>query len=239
MRNPLSAITQSADGILLSLQDAEKHDDIQSLQNLISLNAEAAASIVFCAAHQRRIIDDILTLGKLDSKLLTIFPSAFQVNDLVDQTLQMFKAEFEVNRIQMHTIVDTADSIKKIPSFNGDASRLLQVLVNMMTNAIKFTKTQSRRTISIRHGTSRTPPMASLFGPNFKWYCTKTSRPDLTQDPEYGHGPVEYIYFAVTDTGKASLRQRLSVSSRSSSKRIGEHILNMAALGSVFTSLES
>ena len=69
MRNPLSAITQSADGILLSLHDAKIHDDPQTLRDLISLNAEAAESILFCAAHQRRIIDDILTLGKLDSKL--------------------------------------------------------------------------------------------------------------------------------------------------------------------------
>jgi signal transduction histidine kinase/CheY-like chemotaxis protein len=202
MRNPLSAITQSADGILLSLQDAKKHEDAQSLRDLIRLNAEAAESILFCAAHQRRIIDDILTLGKLDSKLLTICPAAFQMEDLIDQTMQMFKAEFEANRIQMQTSVDVASSDKGPTTFNGDASRLLQVLVNMMTNAIKFTKTQLRRNISIRYGSSLISPMASLFGPNFKWYSTKTSRPDLTQEPEYGHGLAAYVYFAVTDSGE-------------------------------------
>ncbi|KAF3031998.1 Histidine kinase [Didymella heteroderae] len=168
MRNPLSAITQSAGGILLSLQDAEKHDDPHSLRAFISLNAEAAESILFCATQQRRIIDDILTLGKLDSKLLNINPAAFQMEDLIDQTMQMFKAEFEANRIQMHTVIDAVDSVEGIATSNGDASWLLQVVVNMMTNAIKFTKTQLRRSISVRHGSSLTPPTASLFGPNFK-----------------------------------------------------------------------
>lgn len=60
MRNPLSAITQSADGILLSLQESKTIEDLEAAQAIIKLNAEAAKSILFCAAHQRRIIDTYL-----------------------------------------------------------------------------------------------------------------------------------------------------------------------------------
>ncbi|KAH6642270.1 hypothetical protein C7974DRAFT_385149 [Boeremia exigua] len=207
MRNPLSAITQSADGILLSLEDAKEVEDPVSLQRIIGLNAEAAESILFCAAHQKRIIDDILTLGKLDSKLLTISPAAFSLQDLLDQALQMFKAEFEVNKIQVKTViemvpVDARPTESTNSIFYGDSSRLLQVLVNLMTNAIKFTKHQPLRHISVRCGWSSSSPPPHLFGKSFQWHCTDLPRPDLTQDPDYGQGEPSYLHFAITDSGE-------------------------------------
>ncbi|KAF2997093.1 Histidine kinase [Curvularia kusanoi] len=207
MRNPLSAITQAADGILLSLHESMGLEDVESTKEIIRLNAEAAESILFCAAHQRRIIDDILTLGKLDSKLLTVFPARFRLEDLLDQTMQMFKAEFEANKIEIHTTVTSAPanamcSMRRCTEVQGDASRILQVLVNLVTNAIKFTKTQPTRKFNISCGSSFAPPPPDLFGQNFQWHCTNLPRPDLTQDPEYGDGHPVYIHFAVTDSGE-------------------------------------
>ncbi|KAJ4984546.1 hsp90-like protein [Stagonosporopsis vannaccii] len=207
MRNPLSAITQSADGILLSLQDAEDVDSVETLHKIVKLNAEAAESILFCAAHQRRIIDDILTLGKLDSKLLAISPAAFRLEDLLDQAMQMFRAEFEANNIKIRTGVDVIPADAKqtpaaVSTFIGDSSRLLQVLVNLMTNAIKFTKTQPVRNITVRCGSSYASPPSQLFGQEFQWHYTGLLRPDLTQDSEYGKGDEAHVYFAVTDTGE-------------------------------------
>lgn len=147
MRNPLSAITQSADGIILSLEDAKGLGNVESFMEILKSNAEAAESILFCAAHQRRIIDDILTLGKLDSKLLTVFPTALRVGDLIDKTMQMFKAEFEANKIKVWIVADAEEDVDGGTRVYADPSRLLQILANIMTNAIKFTKTQPVKSI--------------------------------------------------------------------------------------------
>ena len=202
MRNPLSAITQSADGVLLSLRDAQNLDSVQSLMEIIKQNAEAAESILFCAAHQRRIIDDVLTLGKLDSKLLNIAPAPFYLQDLVNQSMRMFKTECDVNQIEIQTLPDGPMPKAKRSAVVGDSSRLLQVLVNLLTNAIKFTKTQTVKKIGIRYGSSPSIPTADLFGPGFSWHSTGSLRPDPTQEPDYGQGDVVYIYYAVTDSGK-------------------------------------
>jgi signal transduction histidine kinase/CheY-like chemotaxis protein len=202
MRNPLSAITQCADSIISSLEDAKNTNDAQSLMDIIKSNVEAAESILFCACHQRRIIDDVLTLGKLDSELLTIAPTAFHPNDLVDQALQMFKTEFDANEIEIQIRADKSSTLTSTSVAYADAYRLMQILVNMLTNAIKFTRMQPTRTIQIRSGSSRTAPSADTFGSGFKWYPTEISRPDLTQEADYGEGESVYLYYAVVDSGK-------------------------------------
>ena len=72
MRNPLSAITQIADGIAASLDDWMSADQsIESAAQLIlEENVEGGKTILIGAAHQKRIINDDLTLSKLDSQLL-------------------------------------------------------------------------------------------------------------------------------------------------------------------------
>jgi signal transduction histidine kinase len=201
MRNPLSAITQCADSVILSLQDAKTTSTAQSLIELIKLNAEAAESILFCAAHQRRIIDDVLTLGKLDSRLLTIFPTPFHPSNLIDQALQMFKTEIEVNAIDVQISLDDTRALAGTPLVYGDTSRLMQILVNLLTNAIKFTRTQQVRHITIRYGSSQDIPSADRFAPGFEWHSTGITHPDLTLESDYGQGEAVYLYYAVIDSG--------------------------------------
>lgn len=50
---------------------------------------ENAVTIAHCALHQKSIVDDILTVSKLDSNLLVIVPSPVQPFDFTRQALKM------------------------------------------------------------------------------------------------------------------------------------------------------
>lgn len=67
MRNPLSAILQCADQIANSIQAFAAYADKKQVENLLESCLDAANTINLCASHQKRIVDDILTLSKLDS----------------------------------------------------------------------------------------------------------------------------------------------------------------------------
>ena len=193
-----SAITQCADSIINSPQDITGGADIASLLGIIKLNVEAAESILFCATHQRRIIDDVLTLGKLHSNLLIITPIAFRPQSLVEDALQMFKAEFQSGTIEVVSISDERAGLM----VHGDPYRLMQILVNLLTNAIKFTRTEKTRKITIHHGSSYSEPSNETFGHDFRWFPSKKTRHDLTRESGYGEGRPVYLYYSVVDTGK-------------------------------------
>lgn len=82
MRNPLSAIMLSADGIANAIIDFQSQGGgpANVSQDLLESNLDAAQTIVLCAQHQKRIIDDVLTLSKLNSALLQVTPISVQVN---------------------------------------------------------------------------------------------------------------------------------------------------------------
>ena len=70
MRNPLSAILQSADSIVSALDHAG--EDLSTPNAVLSPAIvhevlEAAQTVILCAQHQKRIVDDVLTMCVLSS----------------------------------------------------------------------------------------------------------------------------------------------------------------------------
>ncbi|KAF1988615.1 hypothetical protein K402DRAFT_419437 [Aulographum hederae CBS 113979] len=201
MRNPLSAILQCADEISSSLTEFRmlKKDTIDP--ELVTSNIDAAQTIALCANHQKRIVDDVLTLSKLDSAMLMVTPVDVQPLTVVQRALKMFEGEVQTAGIQMRFIVD--DSFKKlgIDWVRIDPSRVLQVLINLTTNAIKFTTTEDRRTINVTIAASQQRPSLNPNRP-VDYFPTRSKRLDMTRGPDWGDGEEVYVQFAVQDTGR-------------------------------------
>lgn len=228
MRNPLSAILQSVDEITGSVSafraggggggggDAGgQAGDAARLDDLLEDVLEAVSTISLCANHQKRIVEDVLTLSKLDSKLLLVRPTDVQPVVVVRSMLKMFEAEFYAHDIRCTLRV--RPSYQELVGADGwvalDPSRLTQVIINLLTNAVRFTQASENRSIMISLGASRegapvsqpgTVDVADDVAEGELLYIPRRLDEAALQaeGPEWGTGEKLNLHVAVADTGK-------------------------------------
>lgn len=82
------------------------------------------------------IINDILDLSKIEAGMMRIEPTPFSVRELLYSVETMFLEKIKEKGLQLVTTVE--DTVPD--TLNGDATRLTQVLVNLIGNAVKFTQ---------------------------------------------------------------------------------------------------
>lgn len=201
MRNPLSAVLQCADEICSCLSRYRTADTSSyppdALNMLIDSCMEAANTISLCASHQKRIVDDILTLSKLDSNLLLVTPVDVQPVRVVQNVIKMFESELGSHNIKGIFQIEQSYRDLGVDWVKLDPSRLRQVLINLMTNAIKFTQGQPARSITISLGASKDATNAGLsyIPPRHP------GQNDITDEADWASGEKLNLHVAVTDTG--------------------------------------
>ncbi|KAK5171140.1 uncharacterized protein LTR77_004284 [Saxophila tyrrhenica] len=201
MRNPLSAILQCSDEIISSLTEFKNNGDKDLPDSLLSSCLDAAQIINLCSQHQKRIVDDILTLSKLDSALLLVTPVDAQPLTVVQRALKMHEGELQAADIQMKFLVDQSYRDLGLDWVRLDPSRVLQVLINLTTNAIKFTGTERKRTITVTIAACLERPSEMKDAP-VQYFSTRRKNGAQIDDKDWGDGQKVYIHFAVRDTGR-------------------------------------
>jgi signal transduction histidine kinase len=160
IRNPLSAIIQSADSISASLAacltlGASPNGRILSVsKEVLEDSMDAADTITLCAHHQKLVVNDILTLSKMDSDMLTVSPIDVEPLRIIQQVVKMFETESAKHGIIVTVAVESSFHELELHNVRLDPSRLTQVLVNILGNAIKFTKLLAEKWITIKVGGS-------------------------------------------------------------------------------------
>ncbi|KAJ8117909.1 hypothetical protein OPT61_g1005 [Boeremia exigua] len=200
MRNPLNAIFQCA---------YELTDTIKAKLNSSSLGREQtkalnesldlATTITYCASHQKRIVDDVLTLSKLDARLLQIYPEITNPIKLFREILGLFSPEIRASSMNTNFIVGEGYNRLDLQQVMIDPNRVTQITINLLSNAIKFTKKGSKRNLEMTLNAyleePANKPMSTEYVPSGVQYQ------DPTDLPEWGRGEIVYLSFSVKDSG--------------------------------------
>ncbi|OCL02455.1 hypothetical protein AOQ84DRAFT_182167 [Glonium stellatum] len=217
MRNPLSAVMQCADDITTSyLTFTKSHPEVfGTYADLLNRGLDAAETITQCAQHMKRIVDDILTISKLDSGLLVITPVDSLPESVARHSVKMFEGEARAAGVDMRFVVEDSYRELDVEWASLDPTRLLQVLINLITNAIKFTRLESKRLITVSIGACKEKPEHSTE--EIEYIRTRVASEDNKLREDWLRGEPIFLQFSVRDTGrglsedeKASLFARFS-----------------------------
>jgi PAS domain S-box-containing protein len=199
MRNPLSAILQCAEDISSALEEYQRKNADPPLEVMESC-IDAAHTISLCVQHQKSIVDEILTISKLDSGLLVITPTPTQPISIINRTVKMFELQLQAKDIKILYLMHPSLEDLGVDWVTLDSSRVLQILINLMTNAIKFTADAEKRNITISVGASLEPPIL-VHTRDFEYIPVKNRNPNVASGGDWGDGETLYIRFKIQDTG--------------------------------------
>ena len=121
LRNPLAAISLCARAL-----DSEASEDNRR---------ELVETIVESAGMMNRLIQDLLDVAMIDSGHLRIDPSPEQVAPLVESMLEMTRSASLERHVTIRAVLP-----RSLPAAHVDPTRLVQVLANLTSNAVKFSE---------------------------------------------------------------------------------------------------
>ncbi|HEU5046213.1 MAG TPA: ATP-binding protein [Rickettsiales bacterium] len=95
---------------------------------------ERIHDINLCGSHLLNLITDILEFSKGDAGKLELLEERVVMKELVNETMRMMNKK--IKEKQMNMIVEVDDML---PDIMGDKRKIRQILLNLASNAIKFT----------------------------------------------------------------------------------------------------
>jgi len=98
------------------------------------IQREALESIERNAAHQARLVEDLLDVSRIMTGKMRLLPAPVQLGHIVTMVLDTFAPALHGRRITLKRDVALANV-----QVNGDRDRLQQVVTNLLSNAAKFT----------------------------------------------------------------------------------------------------
>ncbi|MBT3362174.1 MAG: HAMP domain-containing histidine kinase [Chloroflexi bacterium] len=132
LRGPMTAIKGFTE--LMATRHLGQITDKQTL---------ALATMQKSVDMQLSLINDYLDLSKLESGRIDIYLKPLDLNQVITSAVRLVEVLAELENIKLTVEMDLT-----LPFVLGDEAKLEQVLVNLLTNAIKFTDEDGSITVS-------------------------------------------------------------------------------------------
>lgn len=122
IRTPLNAI--------VGFSESLKED------NIPASSKEKVEDIIMASNNLLEIVNGILDISKIEANKLEIINKDYDINTIIDELISLTNARIGDKNLDFRTNIDAS-----IPNvLYGDSARLKQIILNLLTNAVKYTK---------------------------------------------------------------------------------------------------
>ncbi|KXI21252.1 PAS domain-containing hybrid sensor histidine kinase/response regulator [Photobacterium sanguinicancri] len=132
LRTPLNGILGMAQIIESNIQDPENHKQIEVLLE--------------SGEHLLSLLNDILDFSKIEENKLELECTKFQFNDVINPIAHTYQQICTSKGLELVI----KNELSPNATFNGDKSRIRQIIFNLISNAVKFTH-QGTISLSFKH----------------------------------------------------------------------------------------
>ena len=122
IRTPMNAIL----GMTHFLKEDDPREDQLESINIVDFSAKTLLSL----------IDDILDFSKIDAGKIEFEKTDFELKDLISTISETFRSTAQNKKVEL--ITELGENLPKY--LRGDPSKLIQILNNLVSNALKFTE---------------------------------------------------------------------------------------------------
>ena len=133
IRTPLNAIIGY---LTIGAQPGNQEDDLR----------QAIDKSQIAAHHLLGLINNILDLSSIEQGKLQLALEDFSLNDLIAEIQTIFNGEIQQKNIDLRIDMDGVQHT----ALKGDAMRIKQVLMNIFSNAVKFTPEKGKISVVVR-----------------------------------------------------------------------------------------
>ena len=123
LRTPMNGVL----GMLQLLETTEMNQE----------QAEYAALATESTEHLLKVINDILDFSRIERGALELERIAFNLQDLLQGSIQVFQHSAQQRGLRLR--LDAQEGLERL-EVQGDPTRIRQILVNLLGNALKFTE---------------------------------------------------------------------------------------------------
>lgn len=124
LKTPITAIKGFADTLLEGALDDKEH--AIGFIRTIKSNSERINSLV----------DDLMTISKIELGVIRVEKTLVAVDDIFRSVIDLFRDKAAAKSLSL-----ASSNITTIAEINADKNRVIQILTNLVDNAIKFTET--------------------------------------------------------------------------------------------------
>ncbi len=167
LRTPLNAIIGYSD---MLVEDAEELGNLEVVSDLDKIRT--------AGKHLLRLIDDILDISKIEADKMEIYLESFDVGGLIEEVETTIKPLMDKKANTLEVLI--ADNIG---AMHGDLMKVRQVMLNLLSNAAKFS-TNGAIVLNVERITSE--ELKNKYQPKVAQMLILDS---------------EFLIFRVTDTG--------------------------------------